>query len=92
MDGHLSVVMGNRQVCFHAPRRAPKDRTDTTVGPFSIQVEKPMERLRVTVAPNEYSIECDLLFTAHSLPNHEPPSLMHDDGHFIMHPTRFRNL
>jgi len=92
MDGHFSIAMGNRQVCFHSSRRAPKDRTDTTIGPFCIQVETPLERLRVKLAPNEHDIECDLLFTANSLPNQEPPSLMHDDGHLIMHTTRFTQM
>ena len=45
MDGHLSVVIGDKQYAFHASRRAPKDRIDTSIGPMSIEIEKPMRSL-----------------------------------------------
>ena len=42
MDGHFSVVIGNKQYAFHASRRAPDDRIDTSVGPLSVIIEEPM--------------------------------------------------
>ena len=33
MDAHFSVVLGGRQHCFHASRRAPKERSAMRVGP-----------------------------------------------------------
>lgn len=92
MDGHFSVAMGDRQVAFHASRRAPRERGETEVGPLRITVEEPLRALRVTLAPNEHNIECDLLFRAASAPHQEPPSILHDDGHLIMHTTRFTQI
>jgi len=89
MDGHFSVAMGDRQVAFHGSRRAPMERSDTSVGPLRITVEKPLRELRVVLSGNEHGIECDLRFTAASAPHREPPSVLHDDGHLIMHTTRF---
>lgn len=92
MDGHFSVAFDGRQVAFHGSRRAPKDRRETEVGPMQIEVVEPMRQIRVTLAPNEHNIECELLFTAASIPHEEPSSTMFDDGHLIMHTTRFTQM
>ena len=92
MDGHFSVAMGDRQVAFHSSRRAPKDRRDTVIGPLSVSVIEPMRKLRVQLLANEQGIECDLVFTAASIPHQEPANVLYDDGHLIMHNTRFTQL
>ena len=89
MDGHLSVVVGDKQYAFHASRRAPKDRIDTSIGPMSVTIETPMRALRFKVEDNEHNISCDLRFTAISVAHQEPHNTMYDDGHLIMHNTRF---
>lgn len=92
MDGHFSVAIGNRQVAFHASRRAPHDRKETIVGPLRITVCEPLRVVRVQLDANEHNIECDLMFHAASAPHEEPPSILHDDGHLIMHTTRFTQM
>lgn len=92
MDGHFSVAIGDKQYAFHGSRRAPKERGETVVGPLSIEIVKPMREVRVTLKPNEHEIECDLLFTACSIPHEEPQNVMHDDGHLIMHNSRFTQM
>lgn len=92
MDGHFSVAIGNKQYAFHASRRAPKDRKETVIGPLSVEIVEPMRQVRVKLTENEHKIECDLLFTAASVPHQEPPNLMHDDGHVIMHNSRFTQM
>jgi len=92
MDAHFSVSMGGRQVAFHASRRAPKERRETAVGPLVLEIVKPMRQVRVTLGPNEHGIECDLIFTATSVPHEEPPNVMRDDGHLIMHNSRFTQM
>lgn len=92
MDGHFSVAMGDRQVAFHGSRRAPKDRRDTAVGPLAIEVLEPLRRVRVSLAPNEHGISCDLVFTAASVPHEEPQNVLYDDGHLIMHNSRFTQM
>ena len=92
MDAHFSVSLGDRQVCFLGSRRAPKERADMSVGPLSLDILEPMRRLRVHLAPNEHNIECDLEFTAISVPHEEPANVMYDDGHLIMHNSRFTQM
>lgn len=92
MDAHFSVARGGRQVAFHGSRRAPRERGETEVGPLLIEILEPMRRFRLRMAPNEHNIECDLLFTAASVPHEEPQSTMHDDGHLIMHTSRFTQM
>lgn len=89
MDGHLSIVIGDKQYAFHASRRAPKDRLDTFIGPMSVTIEEPMRALQVKIDENEHNITCDLRFTAISIAHQEPHNTMYDDGHLIMHNTRF---
>ena len=89
MDGHLSIVIGDKQYAFHASRRAPKERLDTRVGPLSITIEQPLRGLRVRLEDNENNISCDLRFSAVSIAHQEPHNTMFDDGHLIMHNTRF---
>ena len=92
MDGHFSVSLGERQTAFHASRRAPKERGETVVGPLAVEIIVPMRQIRVSLAPNEHNIECDLLFTAASVPHEEPMNTMYDDGHLMMHNSRFTQM
>ncbi len=88
-DGHFSVVIDGEQHCFHASRRASRERSDTAIGPLRIEVIEPLRRVRVIVAENETGIECDLEFRACASPLQEPKNTMYDDGHLIMDTTRF---
>ncbi len=88
-DGHFSVVVDGEQHCFHASRRASRERSDMTVGPLSVEIVEPLRAVRVVVAANDTGIECDLTFRACSSPTQEPKNVMYDDGHLIMDTTRF---
>lgn len=92
MDGHFSVSRGGKQTAFHASRRAPGDRRETEIGPLRLEIVEPMRQVRVSLAPNEHNIECELLFTASSAPHEEPRNVMHDDGHLIMNNSRFTQM
>ena len=92
MDAHFSLSTGDRQVALHGSRRAPRERGDTSVGPLRIEVLTPMRQIRLYLEPNEHNIECDLVFTAASVPHQEPQSTMFDDGHLIMQSSRFTQM
>jgi hypothetical protein len=92
MDGHFSVSIGGVQHTFHASRRAPKERTEMQIGPMRIEIEKPMRGVRVVVAPNDTGIECDLLFSARTVPHLEPKNVMQDETRVIMNTSRFTQL
>ena len=89
-DGHLSISTGGKQYSFHSSRRAPKNRSDNSVGPFNVEVVRPLRVIRVTLAPNKTGLECDLTFTAQSIPFEEPERMkMLVGSYIIMDTTRF---
>ncbi len=92
MDAHFSVSIGGRQHSFHASRRAPHERSESTVGPLRLEVVQPMRIVRVCVEPNETGIECDLTFRAATIPAEEPKNLMFEGTRLIMHNSRFTQL
>ncbi len=89
MDAHFSVVLGGRQYALHASRRAPRDRSQSQVGPLAISVLEPMRRLRLVVADNETGIACDLVFTARTAAHQEPQNVLYEDGRLLMNTCRF---
>jgi len=88
-DGHFSVVLDGVQHAFHGSRRAPRDRADSSVGPLSLEIEQPLRVLRVRLAANDTGIECDLRFTATTVPTQEPKNVMREDGRLMMDTSRF---
>jgi hypothetical protein len=92
MDAHFSVSIGGRQHAFHASRRAPRERSDSTVGPLRLEILRPMRIVRVCVEPNETGIECDLRFRAATIPAEEPKNVMFEGTRLIMHNSRFTQL
>ena len=89
MDGHFSVVIAGEQHAFHASRRAPLDRTQSIVGPLSIEILVPMRVIRVKLQPNETNISCDLTFYASSTATQEPRNTLFEGVRKIMDATRF---
>ncbi len=89
MDGAFSVLVDGVQHAFFASRRAPAERSDTTIGPLAVEVVEPMRVIRVRLAPNETGIECDLTFRARTIAYEEPRSTLRDEGRVMMDTTRF---
>jgi hypothetical protein len=89
LDGAFSVVRDGVQHAFFASRRAPAERGETEVGPLRIEVVEPMRRMRVTLAPNETGIECELEFTARTACIEEGRQRMVVEGRPVMDSTRF---
>jgi hypothetical protein len=71
-DAAFNVVVDGKQRVVRASRRLGNDRMHTEVGPVRVEIERPLHRVRVTVAPNEWGISGDLVFEARSLPVEEP--------------------
>ncbi|HEX5938820.1 MAG TPA: hypothetical protein VFZ12_00495, partial [Dehalococcoidia bacterium] len=72
MDAGFAVIRDGIEYSLIASRRAPNEPTDTSAGPIRVTVQEPLQRLLVTVAPNEHNIEADLLFEARTVPVEEP--------------------
>ena len=89
LDCGFSIVRDGEQHAFHGSRRAPDDPSDTSVGPFRIEVVEPMREIRVSLAPNETGIECDLTFLARTACVEEGRQTQRRDGRILMDATRF---
>ena len=90
LDCAFSVVeKGGRQHCFFASCRAPLERTEMRVGPFSIEILEPMRRTRVILKDNETGISCDLVFSTRTSPVQEKRQTQWEGARRIMDSTRF---
>ncbi len=88
MDCSLSLAIDGHQYAFHGSRRAPQEPTDTTVGPFALQILEPMGRHRVVIGANETGIECDLVFTPRTACIEEGHQTLMNERHVVMDSTR----
>jgi len=64
MDAHFSILTDGEQHALHASRLAPREPSETVVGPLSLEVREPMRRLRLAIAPNATGIEAELEFVS----------------------------
>jgi hypothetical protein len=71
-DAAFSVLHGGRQRHVLASRLLGFERMDTQVAPITVTVEEPLQRLRLTVGPNDGGIEADLLYEGRAFPIEEP--------------------
>ncbi|HEY8514665.1 MAG TPA: hypothetical protein VIS07_04025 [Candidatus Binatia bacterium] len=92
LDGAFSIVRDGEQHCFFASRRAPRDPSETQVGPFRIEIVKPMQRLRVRLDDNETGVTADLEFTARTACIEEGRQTLRREGRILMDATRFTQM
>ena len=93
MDCAFSVVeKGGRQHCFFASCRAPRERSEMTVGPFSIEILEPMRRTRVVLKDNDTGISCDLTFSTRTAAIQEARQTIRVGTRRVMDATRFDQL
>jgi hypothetical protein len=89
MDCGFSIVRDGEQRAFHGSRRAPAEPTETTVGPFRLEILEPMRSLRLVLEPNETGIECDLRFVPRTACVEEGRQTLRNDRYVVMDATRF---
>jgi len=70
-DAHFSVIRNGVEHCLHASRLLNMERIDLEVGPISISVLEPLQKLKVTVALSE-GIAAELIFEGRTFPIEEP--------------------
>jgi hypothetical protein len=70
-DAHFSVVKNNVQHCIHASRLLAMERMDLNVGPISIEILEPLQRLKLSIALHE-GIAAELEFVGRAFPVEEP--------------------
>jgi len=88
MDAAFSVVRGGKQWVVRASRLAPLERTETTVGPITVEVVEPLRTLRLRVQDNDYGVAADLTFAARTAAIEEPRFTHRVHGRLVMDSTR----
>ncbi len=88
-DAHFTISRDGVQHAFHGSCRAPRDRSQTVVGPLRIEIVEPLKKTRVVLGPNGSGIECDLTFYGRTVPTEEPKNIMHEGTRLIMETSRF---
>ncbi len=90
LDCHFSTIeAGGQQHCFYGSRRAPQERTDMQVGPFRVEIEEPLRRIRVVLDDNKSGVGCDLTFTARTSAIQEARQVLWQRQRRVMDATRF---
>jgi hypothetical protein len=72
MDAAFSVIADGRQHCLFASRIMGFERMDTRVDPIAVEVIEPLQRLRLSVAPNDSGLAADLVMGGRAAAIEEP--------------------
>jgi hypothetical protein len=88
IDAAFSIVHRDRQYVLRASRLAGPERMQTQVGPIGVDVLEPLQQLRLQVAPNQWEIAGDLVFTARVPALEEPRFLRRHGTRIFMDYTR----
>lgn len=87
-DAHFSVLRDGTQHCLHASRLLGMERMDLAVGPVSIEIIEPLNKLRLTVRSSE-GIAAELVFEGRAAPLQEPRFSRRNGTRLFMDVTRF---
>lgn len=71
IDGALSVLKDGKQSSVYFSRGLNNERMNTQIGPFGVNVLKPLNRIHLSLNPTE-GIGCDLVFAGRAHPIEEP--------------------
>ena len=88
IDAAISLTDGTTQRSLFASRILCHERLDTYVGPVTITVEEPLQRLRVTIAENATGIAGDMVFRGRAAPIEEPRFIRRNGSRTLMDVTR----
>ena len=62
MDASFSIIHDGTQHSLHASRVMGMERMETVIGPITVEVIEPLQKLAVRISENEYGIKADLIF------------------------------
>ena len=86
-DAFIDIRIGEKQHIVRSSKPLV-DRMDLSVGPFLIEVIKPLEMLRVVVEPTEHSIAMDVVFEGNIKAVLEPRQTLRQHGRLIFDTNR----
>ena len=88
IDAAFAVVHDGVQRSVFASGRIPEDRSETRVGPLTIDIVEPLRRTRVRVDAADLGIAADLTFTARTVALEEPRQTITAGTRLLMDSTR----
>jgi len=88
MDAAFSVIVDGVQHNLRASRLLRSERLDTKVGPISVTVTEPLNKLLVAIADNPHGIKAEIVFTARAKPVEEPRFTYRQGPRTLMDYTR----
>ena len=89
MDAHFSISTAGKQYSYHASKRMNPARYPINIGPISLEILEPMQKIRFSLNDPEKKLSCDLIFNAITEPHLEPKSLMIEGTRKILETSRF---
>lgn len=86
-DAHFSLLRGGVQTNVHASRVLEMERMNLFVGPISIEIIEPLQKLRIKV--DGEGLKADLVMEGRSFPTQEPRFTRRNGPRMMMDLTRF---
>jgi hypothetical protein len=88
IDAAFAVVHDGVQRSVFASGRIPEDRSQTRIGPLTIEVVEPLRVTRVRADAADLGIDADVTFTARTVALEEPRQTMMAGSRLVMDSTR----
>ena len=93
VDGYFVMCRDRMQHNMRLSRPMRPDVTDMAVGPLRIDVQEPLQSLKIAVAPSaRHPFAAELLFTATAPVHEEAPHFKRADGRIVQDYTRFNQV
>ncbi|ALL12965.1 hypothetical protein [Caulobacter henricii] len=87
-DAAFCVMKDGRQVNLHASRWLNMERMDLNVGPIRIEVQVPLQRLKLAVEAPDEGIRAEIVFEGRAFPIEEPRFIRRNGPRTFMDYTR----
>ena len=88
MDGSFTLAYEGKQYNSRVSRYLNLERLDTRVGPLSVEVIEPLNKLKVTLADVENDLDVSIEFTSKFAPMREPQMQLFNGPRMIMDTCR----
>ena len=87
VDAFVDVRKGPSQHIVRASKPLT-DRSDTSVGPFRVEIIEPLRRLRFVIEPSEHPVAMDVTWEGHTPATPEPRQFLRNKGKVIFDTQR----
>lgn len=92
IDAYATVRRGPLQHTVRLSDALGDDRMVQAVGPYRVEIEEPLERVRLVCEADDLGIAFDLCFTGSFAAVDEPPHVMRQAGRVILDAQRFAQV